>query len=170
MENKKRPADERPSTSTEVAGSGPSSAQKHAKLVLKPPKFITEAKAKKPHIQSFSSLLDAVLELETQDEVLEQLLQINEQNEAVLSRAGEADMTSSVKAIGKLWKKHESSVPVCSVLVRTLVLVARRGKEFAHETGLHGSVQTLSLSMAEHGEFMETYKIYNYCVYKTYIL
>lgn len=152
MDTRKRTASERPSTSTEVAGSGASSAQKQAKLVLKPPQFITEAKAKKLIVQSFSSLLEAVLELETQDEALEQLLQINERNEAVLNRAEEADMTSSVKVIGKLWKKLESSVPVCSVLVRTLVLIARRVKEFPRETGLHGSVQTLGLSMAEHGE------------------
>jgi hypothetical protein len=154
METRKRTASDLPSTSTEAAGSGAPGAQKQAKLVLKPPKFITEAKAKKPAVQaSFSSLLEAVLELETHDDALEQLLQINKQNEAVLSRAGEADMTSSVKIIGKLWKKLESSVPVCSVLVRTLVLVARRVKEFAYEMGLHGSIQTLGLSMAEHGEF-----------------
>ena len=152
METRKRAASERPSTSTEIAGSGASGAPKQAKLVLKPPKFITEAKAKKPTTQSFCSLLETVLELETKDEALEQLLQINEQNEAVLNRAGEADMTSSVKAIGKLWKKLESSALVCSVLVRTLVLVARRVKELANEAGLHGSVQTLGLSMAEHGE------------------
>ena len=153
METRKRTASDRPSASTEVAGSGAPSAQKQAKLVLKPPKFITEAKVKKPTVQpSFSSLLEVVLELETHDEALEQLLQINKQNEAVLSRAGETDMTSSVKVIGRLWKKLESSVPVCTVLVRTLVLVARRVKEFAYEVGLHGSIQTLGLSMAEHGE------------------
>ena len=152
METRKRTASDRPSTSTEISGSGASGAQKQAKLVLKPPKFITEAKAKKPStVQSFSSLLEAVLELETQDEALEQLLKINEQNEAVVSRAGETDMTSSVKVISKLWKKLEPSVPVCTVLVRTLVLVARRVKEFPYEAGLHGSVQTLGLSMADHG-------------------
>ena len=153
METRKRTASDRPSTSTETAGSGASGTQKQAKLVLKPPKFITEAKAKKPTVQSFSTLLETVLELETHDEALEQLLQMNEQSETVLNRAGEADMTSSVKVIGKLWKKLESSVPVCTVLVRTLVLVARRVKEFAYEVGLHGSIQTLGLSMADHGEF-----------------
>lgn len=153
METRKRTASDRPSASTEVAGSGAPGAQKQAKLVLKPPKFITEAKAKKPTAQpSFSSLLEAVLELETHDEALEQLLQINKQNDAVLSRAEEADMTSSVKVISRLWKKLESSIPVCTVLVRTLVLVARRVREFAYEVGLHGSIQTLGLSMAEHGE------------------
>ena len=161
METRKRTANERPSTSTEIAGSGAPGAQKQAKLVLKPPKFITEAKAKKPTVQSFSSLLETVLELETQDEALEQLLQINKQNEAVLSRAGEADMTSSVKVIGKLWKKLESSVPVCTVLVRTLVLVTRRVKEFTYEAGLHGSVQALGLSMAEHGEFSRNNTVFN---------
>ena len=155
MEGRKRTLSERPSTSVEAAGPGSSGVQKQAKLVLKPPKFITEPRSKKPHLQSFTSLLEGVLELETSDEVLEQLLQINGRSDSVLSRAGEADMTSSLKVIGKLWKKQESSILVCSVLVRTLVLVARRVKECATETGLHGNVQSLSLSMAEHGEFYE---------------
>ena len=158
METRKRAASERPATvEVEVANGGAapsalgSAPQKQTKLVLKPPKFITEAKVKKPKLQAFSSLLEGALQLETAEEVLEQLLQVNGQSEPVLSRAGEADMTSSIKLIGKLWKKFESSVSVCCVLVRTLVLVTRRAKGFTKEAGLHGNVQTLSLSMIEHG-------------------
>ena len=156
METRKRAASERASTAVEVTGAEPSSGvQKQAKLVLKPPKFITEAqKAKKPQFQSFTSLLEGFLDLETPDEVLEQLLKINEQSEPILSRSGETDMMSSLKMIEKLWKKLESSVQVCSVLVRTLVLVARRVKESTKETSLHGLVQTLSLTMVEHGEYV----------------
>ena len=165
METRKRAASERPSTSVEVTAGGgvvPSSGapQKQAKLVLKPPKFITEAKAKKPKVQSFSSLLEGLLELETADDVLEQLLQVNnERSESVLGRAGEEDMTSSLKLIGKLWNKLESSVTVCSVLVRTLVLVARKAKEY---TNLHGSMQTLALSMVEHGWLIHACYMYMY--------
>ena len=153
METKKKAAGEKPSMSVELPVPGPStSAPKQAKLVLKPPKFITEAAAKKPiPVQSFSSLLEGVLELETAEEALEQLLKINEQSEPVLSRAGEKDVSSSLKIIGKLWKKLESSVAVCSVLVRTLVLVTRRVNEITGDTGLHGNVQSLCLSMADHG-------------------
>ena len=154
METRKRAASERPPTSIEVAGAEPSpDTQKQAKLVLKPPKFITEAqKPEKPQFQRFSSLLEGVLELETPDEALEQLLKINEQSAPVLGRVEESDMMSSFKVIGKLWTKLESNVQVCSVLVRTLILVARRAKEYARETSLHEKVQTLSLSMMEHGE------------------
>ena len=152
METRKKAASEKPSTSVELPVPGPStSGPKQAKLVLKPPKFITEAAAKKPTLQSFSSLLEGVLELETAEEALEQLLKINEQSEPILSRAGEKDVLSSLKIIGKLWKKLESSVAVCSVLVRTLVLVARRVNESTGDTGLHGNVQSLCLSMADHG-------------------
>lgn len=153
METRKRAASEKPSTSVEVAGSSPSpGSQKQTKLVLKPPKFITEAKAKKPSLQSFTSLLEGVLELETADEALEQLLQINEQSDPVLSRAGEKDISSSLKIVSKLWKKMETSAAVCTVLVRTLVLIARRVNECTNDAGVHGNVQSLSLSMADHGE------------------
>ena len=157
METRKRAASERAPTSSEVSEAEPSSGtQKRAKLVLKPPKFITEAKkAAKPQLQSFSSLLEGVLELETPDEALEQLLKINEQSEPVLGRVEELDMISSLKMIGKLWTKLESNVQVCSVLVRTLVLVARRAREYTRETSVHEKVQMLSLSMMEHGEFFK---------------
>ena len=156
METRKRAATERATTAIDVSGAEASSGtQKRAKLVLKPPKFITEAKkATKPQVQSFSSLLEGVLELETPDEALEQLLKVNEQSEPVLGRVEESDMMSSFKVIGKLWTKLESNVQVCCVLVRTLVLVARRAREYSRETSLHEKLQMLSLSMVEHGEFL----------------
>lgn len=62
------------------------------------------------------AILKECLQLETEEQVLEGLLQINE---SVYPRILD-DWKQGVAYIRKLWKKHQSSVAVCSVIIHLL--------------------------------------------------
>ena len=108
---------------------------KSLKLVLKVPK---QAGLKKP---TPASLLEDCVQLETADEVLDQLLQISESHLQMLAETCD----NSVDILQRMWEKWRTDVPVCSLLVHHLAQLAVAARQ------LPMCVQEFALSLMEHG-------------------
>ena len=152
---RKRTASQR--ITVETSTEGGSKPPKHSKLVLKPPKFITapHRTRKQLHIiKTLASQLDSVLELETHEEVLEQLLTICNLFLPTLEQLTKEDVVKSLVVLERLWDAHsesEDNVAVCSVLIQVVGLLAMK-VDNKDELSLSKRVQTLAIKMAEHGE------------------
>ena len=129
---RKRKASQKQSTVVEEEGE-----PKSLKLVLKVPK---QAELKKPRP---TSLLEDCVQLETADEVLDQLLQISESHLQMLAET----LDESVDIFQRMWKMWQSDVPICSVLVRHLAQLAVAARQ------LPVCVQEFALSLIEHGKW-----------------
>lgn len=129
-------------------------APKHAKLVLKPPKFIT-SKAKQEPPPSISALLEAVLQLETGEQVLEQLLALLDSRrlESLLEQQGLLSPEQVSKCVGmvsRLAKTYREDVCLCCVLVHLLEVLGSRMRS-SSEGRLPKAFQLFLLSLVDHG-------------------
>lgn len=131
-------------------------AAKHAKLVLKPPKFIT-SKLKEPEPQAVSALLESVNDLETAEDVLERLLGLlgSHALQSLLERQrqgvwSQEEVGKCIGSIGKLAKTYRGDVCVCCVLVHVVEMlgVALSGDA---EGLLPKNFQVFALSLLDHG-------------------
>lgn len=131
---------------------------KHAKLVLKPPKFITSKLRQEDTVPTTttSSLLEDILQLETAEQVLEQLLVLLDscKLELLLEQQGALSpdqVTRCVGNIGKLAKTYREDVSVCCVLVHVVEVFGSKLKS-SSEGLLPRNFQLFVLSLVDHGE------------------
>lgn len=129
---------------------------KHAKLVLKPPKFIT-SKLKDDVLPTISTLLEDIMQLETAEEVLEHLLELLDscKLEFLLEIQGALSpdqVGKCIGTIGKLAKKHREDVCVCCVLVHVVEVFGMKLKSTS-EGHLPKNFQLFVLSLVDHGEW-----------------
>ena len=151
MERKRQRSSAPADTLQEAAAS-----TKHAKLVLKPPKFLT-SKPKESEPQTVSSLLEQVSELETAEDVLEHLLGLldshaleflmEQQRQGVWSQE---EVGRCIGSIGKLAKLYRGDVCVCCVLVHVVEML---GVKLSGESEglLPKNFQLFALSLLDHG-------------------
>lgn len=139
--------------STDTAQEGP--PVKHAKLVLKPPKFLT---ATKPQHQgeTLSSLLESTLELETSEDVLNHLLELlNSHKLETLLEEQEGwspeEVGKCIACLGKLAKTFREQVSVCCVLVHMVELFGTR-LGACSDGLLPKNYQLFALSLVDHGK------------------
>ena len=154
METRKRAASQRPSTAVETQEDGPS--QKRAKLVLKPPPQLS---SKRPQL---TSSLEDCLDLETAEEVLGHLLELNESS--ISSMTGELD--ASLQVFQKLWRTYESHVTICSVVTHLLGRLVARVLEGGRKE-LPEALQLFLLSTVEHGAFSAAARVAAVCANST---
>lgn len=134
---------------------GPEVTAKHAKLVLKPPKFIT-AKQKRGDLETFSSVLDAALQLETAGDVLQRLLDLlNSHKLGSLLEQQEVwpaeEVGKCIGTIGKLAKTYREDVCVCCVLVHIVEMFGAALRS-SYDGVLPKSFQLFALSLVDHGK------------------
>ncbi len=154
MEKKRQ----RPSAPTDILQEVPA-VTKYAKLVLKPPKFITSKQKEEP--KTVSSLLEHVTELETAEDVLEHLLGLldshaleflmEQQRQGVWSQE---EVGRCVGSIGKLAKMHRGDVCVCCVLVHVVEMLGVRLSGDS-EGLLPKNFQLFALSLLDHGTWVQ---------------
>ena len=128
---------------------------KHAKLVLKPPKFIT-SKLKDAPQANINSLLEDILQLETAEDVLEQLLGLLDscKLELLLEQQGllnSEEVAKCIGTVGKLAKLYRGDVCVCCVLVHVVEVCSMKLRS-SSEGYLPKSLQLFVLSLIDHGE------------------
>lgn len=131
-------------------------APKHAKLVLKPPKFVT-SKVKEDVPPSISTLLEDIVQLETAEEVLEHLLELLDSHklESLLERQSTLSpdqVSKCIGAVGKLAKMYRGDVCVCCVLVHVVEVLGMKLKSTS-EGHLPKNFQLFVLSLVDHGEW-----------------
>lgn len=142
MERKRPDSQLAPFSVTDTSYSAPS---KKPKLTLKPPNFITAAKTKPSYY--FDSFLEHVLELETSEEVLEQLLWFNDVRVAAGPQATTVKSAEEcVSALKKLWRDYSEDSPVCNVLIRLFAILVNVADEKVSE-----SMEEFALSTVKHG-------------------
>ena len=156
MERKRQ----KPLVAAETALEGPKVTAKHAKLVLKPPKFITDKQKPSGDLENFSSVLDASLQLETAEDVLQRILELlNSQKLSTLLSQQEVwsgeEVGRCVGTIGKLAKTYRSDINVCCVLVNVVELFGARLRSSNAEGLLPKSFQLFALSLIDHGKSHE---------------
>lgn len=150
MEKKRR----KPPAPVDTLQEGPTVA-KQAKLVLKPPKFITE-KQKQNDPQTISSVLEAVMELETAEDVLEHLLGLLDSYklQVLLEQQQnwpQEEVGRCIASIGKLAKTYREDVCVCRILVCVVELFGMRLRSSSKGV-LPKNFQLFVLSLVDHGE------------------
>lgn len=128
---------------------------KHAKLVLKPPKFLTAAKPQHQG-EALSSLLEGALELETSEDVLGRLLELlNSHKLETLLEEQESwppeEVGKCIGCLGKLAKTYREQVSVCCVLVHIVELLGTR-LGACSDGLLPKNYQLFALSLVDHGE------------------
>lgn len=152
MERKRQ----KPSPSADTLQEAP--ATKHAKLVLKPPKFLT-AKAKETEPEAVSSLLERVCELETAEDVLEHLLGLLDSHalDFLMEQQwkgawSQEEVGRCIGNIGKLAKTYREDVCVCCVLVHVVEML---GVKLSGESEglLPKNFQLFALSLLDHGKY-----------------
>ena len=140
---RKRPASQ--SAQPSVTDASQSTTQKRAKLTLKPPHFLTASKTKQS--QSFDSFLEHLLELETSEEVLEQMLWFID---VCIAAGPQPTVVNSIDecvgTLGKLWKDYNEDLPVCDVLIHLFVRLVN-----AVDGILSENVEEFALSLVKHG-------------------
>lgn len=148
---------QKPPVAADTVLEGPQVTTKHAKLVLKPPKFIT-AKLKRGSDQdNFSSLLEATLQLETAEDVLQRLLDLlNSHKLATLLEQQEAwsgeEVARCIASIGKLAKMYRDNVSTCCVLVHIVELFGAKLRSSSSDSLLPKNFQLFALSLVDHGK------------------
>lgn len=144
-----------PSTSADTVQEGPGVTSKRAKLVLKPPKFLT-AKQKQVERESFSSLLDGTLQLESAEDVLQRLLEllnarklgtVLEQQEVWSSE----EVGRCIASIGKLAKSYREDINVCCLLVHIVEMFGASLRCSSSDELLPKNFQLFVLSLLDHG-------------------
>lgn len=133
----------------------PEVTAKRAKLVLKPPKFLT-AKQKGVERESFSSLLEAALQLETAEDVLQRLLELlNAHKLGTLLEQQEVwsseEVGRCIGSIAKLAKTYREDVNVCCLLVHVVEMFGVRLSCCSSDGLLPKNFQLFALSLADHG-------------------
>lgn len=144
-------------TSVETIQEGPT-VTKHPKLVLKPPKFITD-RQKQDDLPTVSSILEDTLQLETAEDVVERLLRLLDSHklESVLEQQGTwspEEMGKCIGNIGKLAKTYRGDVSVCCVLVHVVEIFGMKLKSSSDGDCLPKNFQLFVLSLVDHGEYM----------------
>ncbi len=129
---------------------------KQSKLVLKPPKFITDKKQKLPPAPTVSSTLESVLEYETAEQILESLISLIDSNKLQILLAGRRKWPSEegskcLSVVGRLAKAHRGDIAICCVLVRVLEVLALE-MEGESEGIVPKNFQMFVLSLVDHGE------------------
>lgn len=143
-----------PPVTVDTLQEGPPITAKHAKLVLKPPKFIT-AKQRQDDGETFCSLLEATLQLETAEDVLQRLLDVlNSHKLATLLDQQETwpaeEVARCIGSIGKLAKMHREDVCVCCVLVYIVEMFGVRLRSSSSGV-MSKSFHLFALSLVDHG-------------------
>ncbi len=148
METRKRTASQRVSTIVEGKPKPEGSGQKPAKLTLRP---LSPSSGRPPSLTSpplsskkarRSSTLEECAQLETSEEVLQQLLTINDSHFPDLLGENLAD---SVRILRDLWRTYKESVPICFVVARLLSSLVVKSEV------LPQYLQEFVLALPEHG-------------------
>lgn len=155
MERKRQ----KPPVTAETTLEGPQVTAKHAKLVLKPPKFITAKQKRSDDLENFASVLEATLQLETAEDVLQRLLDLlNSHKLSILLEQQEEwsgeEVGRCIGSIGKLAKTYRNDVSTCCVLVNVVELFGARLRSSNAEGLLPKSFQLFALSLVDHGKFL----------------
>ncbi len=136
-------------------------ATKRAKLVLKPPKFITSQRKPSCDRETFCSALEATLKLETAEDVLQRLLELLNAHklESLLEQRGGAWSTEEVglciASIGKLAKNYREDVCVCCMLVHIVEMFGMRLTN-SSECNLQKNFHPFVLTLVDHGELLKS--------------
>lgn len=161
---------QKPPVATDTALEGSQVTTKHAKLVLKPPKFITAKLKRGSNLENFDSVLEATLQLETAEDVLQRLLDLlNSRKLAALLEKQEAwsgeEVARCIASIGKLAKMHRDNVSMCCVLVHIVELFGARLRSGSSDSLLPKNFQLFALSLIDHGKIQcDTLYIETMCV------
>jgi len=129
---------------------------KQAKLVLKPPKFITERQKQEEPV-SASSVLDDTLQLENAEVVVDHLLELLNSHKLEHVLKGQVKWTPEevsrcIGSIGKLAKMYRQDVSLCCVLVHVVEKFGLVLRDNSDEDLLPKNFQLFVLSLADHGE------------------
>ena len=130
-------------------------AAKHPKLILKPPDFLTTRQRQHEASREISHYVEAMLSLETAEEVSEHFLRLIEickegENEVNWTAVTSEEISKCLSALGKLAKCHRDVVSLCCVLMHAVeVFVAHWISSLGGS--LPKNVQTFVLSLLDHG-------------------
>ncbi len=128
-------------------------APKHPKLILKPPEFLVAKQKPSDLPKDVSQHLEAMLKLETPEEVTEQLLkliEIGKEGKPWTAITAE-EISKCLSALGKMVKCHRKDISHCCVLVHVLEVLLEHW--YDKQAGvLPKNVQTFILSLLDHGK------------------
>jgi hypothetical protein len=152
MERKRQ----KPPVASDTVVEGLQVTAKHAKLVLKPPKFITSKQKTHGDQEDFNSVLEATLQLETAEDVLQRLMELlNSRKLATLLERQEVwsgeEIGRCISSLGKLAKTYREDVSMCCVLVQVVELFGARLRGGSLDGLLPRNFQIFALSLVDHG-------------------
>lgn len=155
----------KPPFTADTLQEGSEAGPKRAKLVLKPPKFLTAKQKKQAERESFSSLLEAAQQLETAEDVLQRFLELLSAHklDALLEQQqvwSAEEVVRCIANIGKLAKTYREDMNICCLLVHIVEMFGVRVRCTSSDGILPKNFQLFALSLVDHGKPTQSFQVH----------